>query len=145
MKQMGEKVFYDLKIDGAHPTLGACRVELLTGDFNNEAVSEIENLFDNIDYTKNPSWVASQVWKQIKGNWDRPGDMTLPGGLSLVIEREEPEAGFSPLGCDWCNNGLGNDVYECIEYDDATKIDRGEYFEVRLCNECRCKYHNGEG
>ena len=43
-----------------------------------------------------------------------------------------------------CNDGLGNDVYECIEYEDAKEIDEGEYRDVKVCCDCLYKYHYGE-
>lgn len=63
--------------------------------------------------------------------------MKINDQLILALDSEE-ESQFRWRGCDNCNNGLGNDVYECKAH---TKED---YYEIFLCSSCLCAYHNGD-
>ena len=51
------------------------------------------------------------------------------------------EGSFSWSGCDCCDNGLGNTVYECHGYSPKTKevVELGD-----VCHECLCYFANGD-
>lgn len=58
---------------------------------------------------------------------------------------ECPEKYFSYIGCDNCNNGLGNDVYDCRAWFwiDEEKLE-SSFYEIKICGDCLYSYHYGE-
>lgn len=67
------------------------------------------------------------------------------GVNTCTIKQDEDgndgEAHFSSHGCDACDNGLGNNVYECEGYSPKKKevVDLGD-----ICHECICYFYNGD-
>jgi|TARA_Y100000031_G_C8005122_1_gene285430 hypothetical protein len=79
-------------------------------------------------------------------------DQTSINVYQQVLDRglfsSSDEASFSYRGCDICNNGLGNDVYDIkgfISLYDA-KHSKGDddSYSFQICNECLYKTHYGE-
>ena len=60
---------------------------------------------------------------------------------TVSIKHDNDEGSFSNHGCDCCNTGLGNNVYECIGYNPNTKqvVDLGD-----VCSQCICYFYNGD-
>ena len=55
--------------------------------------------------------------------------------------KQDTEAYFSMRGCECCDTGLGNNVYDCIGYAPKTKT----VVEIgRVCHECICYFYNGD-
>lgn len=54
---------------------------------------------------------------------------------------ENPDPHFSWRGCDCCQTGLGNSVYDCHGYDPKSKsvVEIGQ-----VCGECICYFYNGD-
>ena len=151
-QSIGEKVFYNVTIE-TEPERQQCRLELLTGDFNDNNYDEIINCLDNFLYLPdefNHHAVTLAILESIRDSWDDPETVHFPGSretgdveITATIEREETEPGFSHSGCDICRSGLGDNVYECIGYDDATRINEGEFTDIDVCGDCLYEYHNG--
>ncbi len=57
----------------------------------------------------------------------------------IALEEITDYREFDYEGCDNCYNG-GADVYEFK----AHIKDFRDHYEVKLCNECRCAYFNGD-
>lgn len=148
---IGEKVFYSVTIETETET-NRCRLELLTGNFNDNNYNEIINCLEWLDLPEmfNYHAVTMAVLDSISNCWDAPENVEFPGSrdtdhaeINISIEREETEPGFSHSGCDICRSGLGTNVYECIGYDDATRINEGEYTDIDVCGDCLYEYHYG--
>jgi hypothetical protein len=75
--------------------------------------------------------------------WEEMLDSFEMSGSSTSLENSE-ETSFTWAGCDCCNNGLGNEVYDCKlhKHDYTGEIVRTE--EINLCGECLYAYHYGE-
>jgi len=65
-------------------------------------------------------------------------------GLDDGEEEEDAEKYFSYAGCDNCNNGLGNDVYDCKAWFWKNKhFKDSDFYEVKICHSCLCAHYNG--
>lgn len=148
---IAEKVFYNVTIE-TETESNDCRLELLTGDFNDNNYDELISCLSWFDLPEqfNCHAVTMSVIDSIRDNWDSPETVYFPGSrdtdhieVTITIERETAEPSFNHSGCDLCNDGMGNSVYDCIGYDDASKINEGNYHEIEVCGDCLCNYHNG--
>ena len=59
----------------------------------------------------------------------------------LTIDGEEQEAYFSWRGCDICNDGLGNNVYDCSGFHPSSGSIVTGY---QVCGGCLCYIYNGD-
>jgi len=77
-------------------------------------------------------------------NWEEFLDSLELSGTNVTMTNSE-ERSFRRMGCDCCNNGLANDVYECVlhKHDYTGEVD-GLTVEVNICAECFCIFHYGE-
>jgi len=59
---------------------------------------------------------------------------------SIIESEQENDAQFSYSGCDCCQDGLGNNVYNCNGYNPENKeiVDLGQ-----ICGECLNYFYNG--
>lgn len=152
-KQLGEKVWYTVNLETEEDS-AECRVELLTGDYDSNSEHELMSSLEFVELVEeDASIIASRIWQHIRDNWDQPTALNYKvvrltghrlGSLDVTVTREEMEPSFSHSGCDICNDNMGNNVYDCIAYDDATKIDNGELWEIEVCSDCMYEYHYGE-
>lgn len=149
--QIAEKVFYTVTIE-TESERNDCRLELLTGDYNDNNYNDVISCLEWLDLPAgfNHHAVTESILDSIRNEWDKPETVHFPGNrdtdyieITATIEREEPEPGFTHGGCNICRNGLGNNVHECIGYNDATRINNGEFIELDVCGDCLCEYHNG--
>lgn len=63
-------------------------------------------------------------------------------GISIIEdETHSGEASFSSNGCDVCDDGLGNNVYDCHAWSpNEHRIIDG----FQICHECICFEYNGD-
>lgn len=141
-KQIAQKVFYSLTVENETDSDDGV-LELLTGDFNDSNYDEIVNCLESIDTPENDvEPLCNAILGAIRNSWDNPENVEL-NGITVTLKREESEPGFSHSGCDICRDSLGNNVYSCIGYNDATAITKGQYVDIDVCGDCLCTYHNG--
>lgn len=145
--QIGEKVFYTVTFETEQYRTKET-LELLTGDFND---SNYDAVLSGLEYVQAPESrtdsqidsIIEAVLSEIRDNWDSPGNLEFDE-IEITIDRQETESEFSHSGCDLCRDGLGNNVYSCIGYNDASEIKNGQYWDIDVCGDCLCSYHNGD-
>lgn len=76
--------------------------------------------------------------KQLENNVDK--FLKKEGLYTLTPIEREPEGYFSHAGCEICNDGLGNNVYQCNGYNETTKEIQEGY---QVCHECLHYMANG--
>jgi hypothetical protein len=78
-----------------------------------------------------------------KMTWEEFLDSLELSGANVTMTNSE-ERSFRRMGCDCCNNGLANDVYDCVlhKHDYTGEVVRTE--DVSICSECLCIFHYGE-
>lgn len=72
--------------------------------------------------------------------WEEMLESFEMSGANITMTNSE-EKSFKRMGCDCCNNGLANDVYDCIlhKHDFNGEVVRTE--EISLCAECVYDFH----
>lgn len=144
--QLAEKQFVSVKFSTCEYD-DTIELDVITGDFDNDALSDIENSLDHVDFIDTTKCLSTWLWSHIKEDYTTTRSIeigVLQDSLTISIEPIGCRGGFMSQGCDICNDGLGNDVTECIAYKDATTIDKGEYLDIEVCGACLCEYFNGE-
>ena len=78
--------------------------------------------------------------REPKMTWEEMLESFEMSGANVTMTNSE-EKTFTRMGCDCCNNGLANDVYECIlhKHDYKGEVVRTE--EINLCAECVYDFH----
>ena len=70
--------------------------------------------------------------------------MKINNDIIMGLDISE-ETHFSWSGCDNCNNGLGNTVYDVeAHFETGNDENRFDYYEIKLCPGCVNTWHNAE-